>query len=85
MGIPLTTHRYCMELKNLNQMKTISLIIISLVGLLIVSGLKTAPIKKEPKIVIPNYDWDDTLDSSYVDKYGDTIYTKKDATWKEYY
>lgn len=31
------------------------------------------------------FEWDDTIDSSYVDKYGDTTYTKKDETWKVYY
>ena len=38
------------------------------------------PIKIAPDIV-----WDDTLDSSYINKCGDTIYTKKDETWKDNY
>lgn len=62
-------------------MKTILLIIISLVAL---SSVLNAP-AQPPMEVAPDIIWDDTLDSSYVDKYGDTIYTKKDATWKEYY
>ena len=62
-------------------MKTILLIIISLVAL---SSVLNAP-AQPPMVVAPDIIWDDTLDSSYVDKYGDTIYTKKDATWKEYY
>ena len=62
-------------------MKKILLIIISLVAL---SSVLNAP-AQPPMEVAPDIIWDDTLDSSYVDKYGDTIYTKKDATWKEYY
>lgn len=29
-------------------------------------------------------EWDDTIDSSYVDKHGDTTYTKKKATYEKY-
>ena len=62
-------------------MKTILLIIISLVAL---SSVLNAP-AQPPFEVAPDIIWDDTLDSTYINKYGDTIYTKKDATWKEYY
>ena len=62
-------------------MKIILLIIISLVAL---SSVLNAP-AQPPFEVAPDIIWDDTLDSSYVDKHGDTTYTKKDATWKVYY
>jgi hypothetical protein len=52
--------------------------------LVALSSVLNAP-AQPPMVVAPDIIWDDTLDSSYVDKYGDTIYTKKDATWKEYY
>ena len=62
-------------------MKTILLIIINLV---VLSSVLNAP-AQPPFEVAPDIIWDDTLDSTYINKYGDTIYTKKDATWKEYY
>ena len=62
-------------------MKTILLIIINLV---VLSSVLNAP-AQPPFEVAPDIIWDDTLDSSYVDKHGDTTYTKKDATWKVYY
>lgn len=62
-------------------MKIILLIIISLVAL---SSVLNAP-AQPPINVAPDIVWDDTLDSSYINKYGDTIYTKKDETWKTYY
>jgi hypothetical protein len=62
-------------------MKTISLIIIGLVGLLIVSGLRTAPTKSEPRIVIVNHNWSDKFDSSYVDRLGTRIYCMKKITY----
>ena len=62
-------------------MKTILLIIINLVALSSVLNAPTQP----PFEVAPDIIWDDTLDSTYVDKYGDTTYTKKDETWKVYY
>jgi hypothetical protein len=52
--------------------------------LVALSSVLNAP-AQPPMEVAPDIIWDDILDSSYVDKYGDTIYTKKDATWKEYY
>jgi hypothetical protein len=62
-------------------MKTILLIIINLV---VLSSVLNAP-AQPPFEVAPDIIWDDTLDSTYVDKYGDTTYTKKDETWKVYY
>lgn len=62
-------------------MKTILLIIINLV---VLSSVLNAP-AQPPFEVAPDIIWDDTLDSSYVDKHGDTTYTKKDETWKVYY
>jgi hypothetical protein len=48
------------------------------------SSVLNAP-TQPPFEVAPDIIWDDTLDSTYVDKYGDTTYTKKDETWKVYY
>jgi hypothetical protein len=48
------------------------------------SSVLNAP-AQPPFEVAPDIIWDDTLDSTYVDKYGDTTFTKKDATWKIYY
>ena len=63
-------------------MKTILLIIINLV---VLSSVLNAP-AQPPFEVAPDIIWDDTLDSMYIDKkYGDTTFTKKDATWKIYY
>ena len=51
---------------------------------MVLSSVLNAP-AQPPFEVAPDIIWDDTLDSTYVDKYGDTTYTKKDATWKVYY
>jgi hypothetical protein len=51
----------------------------------VLSSVLNAP-AQPPFEVAPDIIWDDTLDSMYIDKkYGDTTFTKKDATWKIYY
>lgn len=66
-------------------MKKMLLTIISSGGLLIVIGSKPDSIKNSPRIVSvrsqsQDQNWDETLDSTYVDRLGIVNYTKKRKT-----